>query len=465
MRRFFVEGPFVSALVAGALACGGGGGSASAEDGGVDGATVADGGQPGPDAGGKDAAGKDAAGDATHADTSSPPSDCGPAGLPNGLHTVRGTGGAPGQILDGSNNVVKLHGADRSGTEFACTYESGGAAGAGFPGFFDGANDQAGVAAMAAWHINAVRVPLNEDCWLGINGLPFNDTAANYQAAITQWVDLLNKNGMIAILDLHWAAPGTQATSTSLGQLPMTDADHAPAFWSSVATAFKGNGSVIFDLFNEPYLTSWPCWLSGGAASAGCAKDKSGTAYATAGMATLLQAVRKAGATNVVILGGLGYSSDFTSWVTSVDSIPSLAAPLDGLTLDNVAASWHAYDFNSAQSGCPSQYNNHSGTCSSAAATAMSTHVTDVLAAGYPLVIGELGISAYSTSTAGAFSSAQVTDLEGWLDNIMTWAEGQGQGYVGWSWNTDTPPALVTDYAGTPSPDFGVTYKAHLAGL
>ena len=24
---------------------------------------------------------------------------------------------------------------------------------------------------MKAWNINAVRVPLNEDCWLGINGV------------------------------------------------------------------------------------------------------------------------------------------------------------------------------------------------------------------------------------------------------------------------------------------------------
>ncbi len=410
----------------------------------------------------------DATGDVSPADGSHPAdvaTTSSDGGLPTGLHTVRGTGGAVGHLLDGSNAVVKLHGADRSGTEFACTYEAGGAASAGYPGFFDGANDQAGVAAMAAWHINAVRVPLNEDCWLGINGLPFMDTAANYQAAITQWVDLLNKNGMVAILDLHWAAPGTTATSTTVGQLPMTDADHAPAFWTSVATTFKGNSSVIFDLFNEPFITDWTCWTQGAAASAGCAKDKSNTAYAVAGMATLLKAVRGAGATNVVILGGLGYSSDFSSWVTSVETIPTLPSPLNGLTLDNVAASYHAYDFNSAQSTCPGQYDGYSGTCSSGAATAAATHVTDVLAAGFPLVIGELGISAFSASTAAKFTAAQITDLEGWLDSVMTWTEGQGQSYIGWSWNTDTDPLLVTDYAGTPTPDFGVTYKAHLQSL
>ena len=45
---------------------------------------------------------------------------------------------------------------------------------------------------------------------------------------------------------------------------------------------------------------------------------------------------------------------------------------------------------------------------------------------------------------------------------MLTWAEMQGQGYLAWSWNTDTPPVLLTDYTGTPTQDCGVTYQAHL---
>jgi hypothetical protein len=55
-----------------------------------------------------------------------------------------------------------------------------------------------------------------------------------------------------------------------------------------------------------------------------------------------------------------------------------------------------------------------------------------------------------------------VTQITGWFDGLMTWMEQQGQGYVAWSWNTDTNPVLVTDYQGTPTVDFGETYKAHL---
>jgi hypothetical protein len=478
-----------AALAAGALACGASSNGVAS----LDASERVDGAKPPPsgDGGIERDAGKSKphetarGGDAGHGHDAGQPSDAGgpgdahsktprmagkldasttgPDGLPTGLHVVRGTGGSPGHIVDGNGDVIHLHGADRSGTEFACTYQSGGDASAGFPGFFDGPNDQAGVSAMASWHINAVRVPLNEDCWLGINGLPMNDSAANYQAAIVAWVKLLNQNGMVAVIDLHWAAPGTEATSSALGQLPMADADHAPAFWASVAGAFKDNSSVIFDLFNEPYITDWGCWLRGAAASAGCAVDKSNDGYAVAGMATLLQAVRNAGADNVVIMGGLGYSSDFSSWVSSVESLPTLAAPLDGLTTDNVAASLHTYDFGSDNSGCPSQYNGYGGTCNSAATTLSNMSADTVLSAGFPILMGECGISAFSTSTASDFSGAQIMDLETWFDGMLTYMERQDQDYIAWSWNTDTDPVLISDYAGTPTPDFGTTYQTHLS--
>jgi hypothetical protein len=405
---------------------GGGGGGANTDDGGASDAT--DGGT----SGGSDGSPSKPAGDG--------------GAITPGLHVVMGTGGSPGHIVDGAGNVVQLHGVDRSGTEFSCL--SG--------GFFDGPADQTGIDAMKTWNVNAVRVPLNEDCWLGINGVATAYGGTNYQSAIEGWVNLITQNGMVAIVDLHWTAPGSTLANS---QAPMADADHSVTFWSQVGKTFAGNGSVIFDLFNEPFITDWSCWVSGGA----CA-TQNGATYTTAGMAALLQAVRNAGAQNVVIMGGLSYSSDMSQWATSVNGIPSLAAPLNGISIANVAASWHAYDFNSEQSGCPSQYNGYSAslTCNSGQTTATNTSATSVLAAGFPLIIGEAGISAYSTSSAASFSSTQITDIEGWFDNLLDWAETEGQSYLAWSWNTDTTPVLITDYTGTPTVDFGQTYQAHL---
>jgi hypothetical protein len=361
---------------------------------------------------------------------------------PSGLHTTMGTGGNPGHLVDGNGNIVRLHGVDRSGTEYACIQGYG---------IFDGPSDQASIDAMKTWKVNAVRVPLNEDCWLDINGVQAAYGGSAYRQAITDYVNLLIQNGMIVILDLHWAAPGNQAATEQLG---MADADHALTFWSQVATAFADKpDSVIFDLFNEPFITDWSCWANGGT----CATDKTGTSYQTAGMADLIKAVRDTGAQNVVILGGLGYSSDFSHWVDSVNS-------MHGVSLANVAASWHTYDFNAGSypTQCPSQYNGYSTSvhCPTGQGTAANDSITSVLAAGFTVVVGETGMSADGTTTS--FSAAQVTDLTTWYESLLAWLDQEQQGYLGWEWNTAGGPLLITDYAGTPTPNFGETYKAHL---
>ncbi|HVA90589.1 MAG TPA: cellulase family glycosylhydrolase, partial [Chloroflexota bacterium] len=118
-----------------------------------------------------------------------------------GLH-VQGN-----RLVNASNQPVTLRGANRSGTEYSCL---------GGPNFADGPTDAASVQAMASWGLNTVRVPLNEDCWLGINGVAVG--GAIYQQDIKSWVDTLTQNGMYVILDLHWSAPGG---ARAVGQQPM----------------------------------------------------------------------------------------------------------------------------------------------------------------------------------------------------------------------------------------------------
>ena len=80
------------------------------------------------------------------------------------------------------------------------------------------------------------------------------------------------------MLDLHWSAPGNDHIMGGSGGnqlVTMADADHAIDFWTSVATTFKDDPMVIFDLFNEPILDAndqfgngavgdpWGCWLNG----------------------------------------------------------------------------------------------------------------------------------------------------------------------------------------------------------
>ena len=77
------------------------------------------------------------------------------AGAGAGLHA------SGSQLLDAGGNPVRLRGVNRSSFQYACLH-----------GYLhDGPMDQAEVAGMRAWHVNAVRLPLNEDCWLGRHGV------------------------------------------------------------------------------------------------------------------------------------------------------------------------------------------------------------------------------------------------------------------------------------------------------
>ncbi|MGH3261032.1 MAG: cellulase family glycosylhydrolase, partial [Trebonia sp.] len=101
------------------------------------------------------------------------------------------------QIVDSAGKAVTLRGVDMSGTEFVCAQNWTNDPFGGQP-----EDSPATFAAMHSWGINAVRIPLNEDCWLGINGVQIGGGA--YQAPVEKLVRDLERSGFYVILDLHW---------------------------------------------------------------------------------------------------------------------------------------------------------------------------------------------------------------------------------------------------------------------
>lgn len=318
------------------------------------------------------------------------------------------------QILTADNQPIQLHGVGRSGTDYACVQNQG---------VFDGASDAASVQAMKNWHINAVRLGLNEDCWLGINGAPSAYSGTNYQNAIKQFVSLLNQNGIIADIDLHWSAPGT---TLSKGQAPMADRDHALTFWTSVATMFKDNPQVIFEAFNEPYPDSasnssaaWQCWLNGGTCP--------GVSFPAAGMQEILNTIRATGATNLILLGGVNYAGHITEIMQYLPNDP----------LHNIAAAWHQYRLPGI---------------SPCVTSACLDPKIGVVMSQIPVVATEFG----------------ETDCQAdFLNSVMNYFDSKQQGYFAWKWTVGQCKdiALISDYAGTPTTTYGQAYKTHLANL
>src|SRR5438105_12990369 len=127
------------------------------------------------------------------------------------------------RVTDSAGRPLMLRGANRSGPEYACIQGWG---------IFDGPSDAASVQAMAAWGINYTRIPLNEDCWLGINGVDSAYGGASYRTAIAGYVNHLNLYGIYVELSLIWGAPGTNQGSY---QPPAPAPDTSAACASSVA--------------------------------------------------------------------------------------------------------------------------------------------------------------------------------------------------------------------------------------
>jgi len=309
------------------------------------------------------------------------------------------------QLLDESGKHVHLTGVNRSGTEYACIQGWG---------IFDGPSDDASVAAIASWGSNAVRIGLNEDCWLGVNQVPQQYSGASYIRAITGYVQLLHSHGIYAVLALMWAAPGDNKATW---QEAMADADHALAFWVSVAATFRDDKTTLFELYGEPSWISWPCWADGCDYS-----DKYGT-WRTAGMRQMLNSVRGAGAHNVVLVSGNDYANDLGSWLAY--------APQDAD--HQLVASFHLYGNN---------------TCGDV--PCWDSSVKEV-AKRVPLVTAELGERADGSSCGHEF-----------VDRYLGYARSNGLSYLAWTWNTWNPcSVLIRDFDGTPTP-FGAAYRSQL---
>jgi hypothetical protein len=318
----------------------------------------------------------------------------------NGIH-VSGN-----RLVNGDGVRIRLIGVNRSGAEYACIRGWG---------IFDGPADGASIQVIRSWHANAVRIGLNEDCWLGINGVPSMYGGSNYQRAVIDYVNELTANGIYAIVDLHWSAPGT-APATSLRSMP--DEDHSRVFWKSVATAFADNPNVLFDIFNEPFGVGWDCWRDGCIYPGG---PDTGP-WQAVGMQALVNTIRATGATQPILLGGLAFANDLSEWRGHKPEDP----------LDQLVASVHVYPFNPCNN--PACWDEQ-----------IAPLATDV-----PIIVGELG-----TDWTPPFPDAMALEL-------MHWADQHRLGYLGWTWNTwSGGDAMLANYAGE-STSWGADFKAHL---
>jgi hypothetical protein len=369
------------------------------------------------------------------------------------------------RFVNAAGNTVELVGTNISGLELQSSL---------WPGIA-GLTTAQWKALAATWSqlgqtINVIRLPLNSYSWLNLtcvdpgSGDAGNDYKANgggtftpdptgsYQSDVEQTVTAITAAGLYVILDLQWDAPNNTSGKPMcpVGQPAFASADHAPAFWASVATAFQGNAAVIFELFNEPFgdnvygngviqngstyapgpdatmMANGGSWAHpfmmqdnanqnqncGANHNQSCQNELFNTnapnPVQIAGELSLLAAIRATGATNVVLASPIGYAGEIETWLGSYAS----AGNPDPLA--QFGAAWHIYGY--AKGTMPP---------------------LSILAAGYPIVI---------TETYG-FDAG----IDGGKNlNGYTWAAQNGIGYLWWglnNWGDQATPALYTKLA------------------
>lgn len=364
------------------------------------------------------------------------------------------------KLVNAAGATVQLRGVNVSGLEFNVINQPQAPPGGKAFDYWGGQNPS--LAALQTWKINAVRLPLNEQCYL--NETCYNapsvpllaDPLNSYRGLVKATVDELTAAGMAVILDLHKNAPKAtisgsvvQLLSNTSGQSEFSDADNSLAFWTSVASDYQNYPNVIFDLFNEPHIDHflspatfapnpgttlpagtnqetqwvWAVLRDGGTGQAIYGDNEYLTQnYQAVGMQAMLNAVRAVGATNVVMAAGISWAQDTSLWTEY--------CPID--PLKQLACSWHAYPSagNPAAPGFPNNF----------------VWAATILAAGYPIIIGETG------DTLAAPSQWLTTTL-------LPWADANEVSVMAWSWNKGWGSPCLLNSDGSPTAGEGAAFQ------
>ncbi len=201
------------------------------------------------------------------------------------LHT------AGNRLLNTANHTIVLHGVDLPSLEWSNRGDH---------------VRRSLVVAIKQWHIQIVRIPTADARWFG--QMPGQKQGGKvYRHILDQLIATAAKNHVYVVFDLHWTDMGGHPSGLGQHRMP---GPGAVTFWRSAARRYQNFPNVLFDAYNEPHGIPWPLWLNGGP-SAG-ETQTSVIAYRAAGMQTLYDTIRRTGAKNIVIIGGLSWAfNDF----------------------------------------------------------------------------------------------------------------------------------------------------------
>jgi len=276
------------------------------------------------------------------------------------------------------------------------------------------------------WKANLLRLPIKEDYWFGREAGQ-TDGGVAYRKLVDDFITITANRGAYTMIDLHrFRAPKREHIE----------------FWKDVATKYKNNQAVIFEVFNEPHGISWDVWQKGGFVADKDApadedafltpeeKAQNTKGFHSVGIQALIDAIRGTGAKNIVVAGGLDWAYD-------------LSGMAKGYTLDQKGGN----------------------------GMLLSTHIYAgkrdwqnkvlVMADKYPIIVSEFGANTQKFTFMPAESQE---DAATWVPKIFGFIDKYKLNYTAFSFHPKSGPHLLQDWDYTPTPEWGAFAKRSLAG-
>jgi hypothetical protein len=247
------------------------------------------------------------------------------------------------------------------------------------------------------WNVNVLRIDLHQRFWFG--SAPKTQTGS-YKQIIDAMIYHALANQMAVILDLHW--------TEKFQHEPMANKESL-RFWQEVAKEYKEFGTVMFELFNEPFTIPTETWLNGN------------NIYA--GYQQLYDAVRSTGAQNICIINGLdwGYMLSFVNDNFKVRG-------------ENIVYGAHPYSDKGSDNWSPE----YGGSFA---------HNFKGILGKHPIIFTEFGVNDSTRIHNQEYVSATYS-------RILDYANKYGINYTAFAWWVDpqapATPTLISDWDGTP---------------
>jgi hypothetical protein len=271
--------------------------------------------------------------------------------------------------------------------------------------------------ALKGWHSNCIRLPLCQDRWFGKAAYQ-NDNGDAYRKLVDAVVKEVGASHAYVLLDLHWSDAGQWGKM--IGQHSMPD-DNSLSFWENAAERYKNQPSVLFDLYNEPRDVSLEVWKNGGMVDE---KEKDSMIhYHSPGMQKLVDVIRKLGAKNVLVAGGLDWAYDLTGIVNGF--------ALKDNNGNGIMYASHIYPWKRDWDG-----------------------KVGIAAVKYPVIIGEVGCE----------PDPHQEDTAVWAPKVLDFIRINKLSWTAWCLHPGATPRLISDWNYTPTPYWGKYVKEALQG-